>query len=89
MGIGMTAEETLTGKEVVIQDSRGLVAIYPYRDANLSRVTLETKDVSVLVCGVPGIHSGHLEKCRRISADYIMRFCGGKIKQKAELEAKE
>ena len=28
MGIGMTAEETLTGKEVVIQDSRGLVAIY-------------------------------------------------------------
>ena len=50
MGIGMTVEETLTGKEVVVEDAGRLVAIYPYRDADDSKVTLATDSVVVLVC---------------------------------------
>ncbi len=77
-GIGMTAEETLTGKEVVVQDDRMLIAVYPYRDAGFSKVMTETKDVSIMVCGVPGIELSRLDEARRLSAEFITRFCGGK-----------
>lgn len=77
-GIGMTAEETLTGKEVVVQDDRMLIAIYPYRDADFSKVMTETKDVSIMVCGVPGIELSRLGEAKRLAADYIVRFCGGR-----------
>ena len=78
-GIGMTAEETLTGKEVVVQDDQMLIAIYPYRDADFSKVMTETTDVSIMVCGVPGIELSRLDEARKLSADYITRFCGGKV----------
>ena len=78
-GIGMTAEETLTGKEVVVQDDRMLIAIYPYRDADFSKVMTETKDVSIMVCGVPGIDLSRLDEARKLSSEYITRFCGGKV----------
>jgi len=77
MGIGMAAEDILSGKEVVIQDGRGLVAIYPYRDADPSKVTTDTKGVNVLVCGVPGVPSELLDIATVISSEYIMKFCGG------------
>jgi len=80
-GIGMTAEETLTGKEVVVQDDRMLIAVYPYRDADFSKVMTETRDVSIMVCGVPGIDLSRLDEAKRLSAEYITRFCGGKVSE--------
>lgn len=80
-GIGMTAEETLTGKEVVVQDDQMLIAIYPYRDADFSKVMTETTDVSIMVCGVPGIELSRLDEARKLSANYITRFCGGKVSE--------
>jgi len=80
LGIGMTAEETLTGKEVVVRDDRMLIAIYPYRDADLSKVSTETKDVLIMVCGVPGIDLSLLGEARKLSAEYITRFCGGNVR---------
>jgi len=80
-GIGMTAEETLTGKEVVVQDDRMLIAIYPYRDADFSKVTAETKDVSIMVCGVPGIDLPRLDQAKELSVEYITRFCGGNVRE--------
>ncbi|HKW04944.1 MAG TPA: phenylalanine--tRNA ligase beta subunit-related protein, partial [Nitrososphaerales archaeon] len=46
-GIGMSVPSTLAGMEVVIENKRSgsLVAIYPYRDSEESKVTTETKDV--------------------------------------------
>ena len=78
MGIGMTAEETLTGKEVVVEDAGRLVAIYPYRDADDSKVTLATDSAVVLVCGVPGISVEHLENSKSAAIEHITRFCGGR-----------
>ncbi len=76
-GIGMTDEETLSGKEVVLEDARGLIAIYPHRDADFSKVTLDTNNVTVLVCGVPGIELERLDRVGNLAAEYITRFCGG------------
>lgn len=77
-GIGMAEAKRLRGGEVVISDGRNrLVAIYPYRDADESKVTLETCDVLLLTCGVPGLELNVLEEAEELAVNYIVKFCGG------------
>ncbi|MDD2666448.1 MAG: phenylalanine--tRNA ligase beta subunit-related protein [Methanocellales archaeon] len=82
-GIGMDEPMRLRGKEVVLsyadEDSEDekLVAIYPYRDADSTKVTSDTKNVILLSCGVPGIEDDLLEQAIVKAIDYITRFCGG------------
>lgn len=78
IGIGMRKPKTLRGGEIVVADSSRLVAIYPYRDAEYSKVTLKTEKVCLMICGVPGIRIEVLKNAGRLAADYILRFCGGK-----------
>jgi len=77
LGIGMEATVTLKGVEVVCQDADRLVAIYPYRDAEASKVTSDTRDVRFLVCGVPGISEDALREATAVAANLVTRFCGG------------
>src|SRR3989441_7627835 len=77
LGIGMESPVTLTGVEVVCEDADRLVAIYPYRDADASKVTPATRDVRFLVCGVPGISHEALREAAAVAANTVMRFCGG------------
>jgi DNA/RNA-binding domain of Phe-tRNA-synthetase-like protein len=77
-GIGMHEPEVLKGNEPVVSDDEKLIAIYPYRDADWSKVTEATKDVFLLICGVPGIPSEQLQKTAEIAVDFITRFCGGR-----------
>jgi DNA/RNA-binding domain of Phe-tRNA-synthetase-like protein len=77
LGIGMEAPVTLSGVEVVCEDEDRLVAIYPYRDANASRVSSDTRDVRFLVCGVPGISDETLREAAVVAAKLVTRFCGG------------
>lgn len=77
LGIGMDAPATMTGAEVVCVDDDRLVAIYPHRDAEASKVTLDTTDVLCLACGVPGIPEAALRAAATFTADLVTRFCGG------------
>jgi DNA/RNA-binding domain of Phe-tRNA-synthetase-like protein len=77
LGIGMESTVTLTGVEIVCEDADRLVAIYPYRDADASRVSSATRDVRFLVCGVPGISSEALREAAAVAANLVTRFCGG------------
>ena len=77
LGIGMQAPVALTGVEVVCEDADRLLAIYPYRDAEASKVTPATRDVRFLVCGVPGISHEALREAAAVAANTVMRFCGG------------
>ncbi len=78
-GIGMKKPKILRGGEIVVADSSRLVAIYPYRDAEYSKVMLSTERVCLMVCGVPGIGVEALKNAGKLAADYILRFCGGKL----------
>ncbi len=80
-GISMDHPATLTGSEVVIADSEKLVAIYPHRDADISKVTNSTKNILLLICGVPGIDITILNNAREHAEKYITKFCGGKNMQ--------
>ena len=82
LGIGMEKPLILQGGEIVISDDEKLIAVYPYRDADNTKVTEETKNVTIVVCGVPGITEASLEYASRVTREYINRFCSGALGHK-------
>jgi DNA/RNA-binding domain of Phe-tRNA-synthetase-like protein len=74
-GIGMEDPLVLKGGEIVLSDNEKMIAVYPYRDANNTKVTEKTKNVTIVVCGVPGISKTTLENASKITLEYINRFC--------------
>jgi DNA/RNA-binding domain of Phe-tRNA-synthetase-like protein len=79
LGIGMKKPVVLEGGEVVVEDGEKLVAIYPYRDAEAAKITVDSEDIMMLVCGVPNVGSDILGQAERISKEYVTRFCGGSL----------
>ncbi len=79
LGIGMDKPVTLGGGEAVIQDDKRLVAIYPYRDADHSKVSQRTKNVLMLLCGAPGITKEKLNSSALEAGKVLPRFCGGTV----------
>ncbi|MCW4021408.1 MAG: phenylalanine--tRNA ligase beta subunit-related protein [Candidatus Bathyarchaeota archaeon] len=80
LGIGMNKPLLLRGGEIVVQDEKKLVAVYPYRDAEDSKVTEATRNVLLLFCGVPRISLEELTSAVNVASDFVTRFCGGTIK---------
>ena len=77
VGIGMDKPFVMKGGEIVLSDEKKLIAVYPYRDADNTKVTESTKNVSIVVCGVPGISKEMLESASKITLEYVTRFCSG------------
>ena len=77
LGIGMQSPIQLKGVEVVIEDEsrRRLIAVYPYRDSNDTKVTEATRSVLVMMCGVPGVEPASLERARVMCKDNVEKFC--------------
>jgi DNA/RNA-binding domain of Phe-tRNA-synthetase-like protein len=59
-----------------MNDRSRLIAIYPYRDADYSKITLETKNLILVSCGVPSIPVDQLNVTADKASDFIARFCG-------------
>ena len=76
LGIGMNQPMELTGVEIVISDGEKLVAVYPYRDADKSKVSAGTKNLLILVCGVPGIDEKILKDAGNVVLEFVTKFCG-------------
>jgi DNA/RNA-binding domain of Phe-tRNA-synthetase-like protein len=77
LGIAMKKPVVLKGGEALIQDDARLIAIYPYRDADYSKVTPDTKNVLMLMCGAPKITLGKLNESADLAKSVLTRFCGG------------
>ena len=77
LGIGMNVLIKLSGVEVVIedQDNSNLIAVYPYRDSDASKVTEKTRDVLMMMCGVPGISIEDLKAAERLTRNYVEKYC--------------
>ena len=78
LGIAMKKPMVTKGGEAVIQDDEGLVAIYPFRDADHSKVTGNTTNVLMLLCGAPNITLETLEASAGVAEKVLTRFCGGR-----------
>ena len=75
-GIGMK-KPILLSSELVIVDEEKVIAVYPYRDADITKVGIGTSEILLLSCGVPGIENETLEGTLSIAEEIITRFCGG------------
>ncbi len=75
LGIGMDRPVVLRGIEVVVEDSKELVAIYPYRDADATKVTTATRDTVFMTCGVSGIPMEVLREAASTTTEFVERFC--------------
>ncbi len=80
LGIGMDRSIELKGGEIIVSDEEKLIAIYPHRDSEKTKVANRTGNVLILVCGVPGIDGKSLENARKTALEHITKFCGGKVK---------
>ncbi len=76
LGIGMDSPIHLKGRELVIDDGKALVAVYPYRDADASKLTGETSRLLLLGCGVPGLAGRGLREATERAAELIKRYAG-------------
>jgi DNA/RNA-binding domain of Phe-tRNA-synthetase-like protein len=77
-GIGMKEPITLKPNQVVINDERSVIAVYPYRDSDNTKVTIDTKRIHIISCGVPGITSDRVLKTYEISAGFLEKYCNGR-----------
>ncbi|MFX1452748.1 MAG: B3/4 domain-containing protein [Promethearchaeota archaeon] len=77
LGIGMKEAKILKGNELIINDQNQIIAIYPYRDAEDTKVTKITKNVTLLICGAPGLEKDLLNSAGDLALDYITQLCGG------------
>jgi len=76
-GIGWSEWKNMKGGEIVVSDKSKLVAIYPYRDADDSKITTQSKNALFLICGAPGIEIQYLKETAHTTIEQITRFCGG------------
>ena len=71
----MDKPAALTGGEVIMTDTSRLLAIYPHRDAEYSKITLQTNNLVIISCGVPGIPMEQLMKAADNAFNSIIKFC--------------
>ncbi|MEM2251445.1 MAG: phenylalanine--tRNA ligase beta subunit-related protein [Candidatus Hadarchaeales archaeon] len=76
-GMGMPASILLDEGRPIICDDEKVVALYPYRDSELTKITEETTKAVLIFCGVPGIENRFLQEVAEKTITYIKRFCGG------------
>jgi DNA/RNA-binding domain of Phe-tRNA-synthetase-like protein len=75
LGMGRDKPVILTGGEIVMTDALRLLAIYPHRDAEYSKITLQTNDLMIISCGVPGIPVDRLREAAEKAYNFIIKFC--------------
>ena len=75
-GIGMKKPLILTGKEIILED-KDIIAIYPYRDADYSKLMPETKNIILLTCGVPGYPEDKIQAATIDLLKTFKKYIGG------------
>jgi len=75
LGIGMEKPQILNGNEIIITDDEKIIAVYPYRDSNETKITNQTSNIQLMICGVPQISKDTLLKTEILAVKNIMRFC--------------
>lgn len=77
LGIGMDRPQVLKKNQVIISDPDQIIAIYPYRDSDATKVTPDTRNIRILTCGVPKVDRETVIGAFRLCAGYLEEYTGG------------
>jgi len=79
MGIGMSKLMILTDKMLVLSDQRQVLCIYPYRDADYTKISENTRNVLIVGYGAIGISEEQLIDAARTTLEYVKMVSEGEI----------
>jgi len=78
-GIGMDKPMLLTEKMLVLTDEKQVLCVYPYRDSDHTKITLQTQKAMIIGYGAPGIGQPELKEAAERTLEYIKLVSGGEI----------
>jgi DNA/RNA-binding domain of Phe-tRNA-synthetase-like protein len=78
-GIGMDKPMLLTNKVLVLTDEKRILCVYPYRDSDYTKITLQTRNAVIIGYGAPGIRVGQLKEAVEKTLEYIIDVSGGEV----------
>ena len=78
-GIGMSKPLILEENMLVLADEKQVLCIYPYRDADSTKITMQTCNVLIVGYGAPGISEEQLREAVETTLSYIKTVSGGEI----------
>jgi len=78
-GIGMDKPMLLTEKMLVLTDEKQVLCVYPYRDSDCTKITLQTQNAVITGYGAPGIGQPQLKEAVERTLEYIKLVSGGEI----------
>jgi DNA/RNA-binding domain of Phe-tRNA-synthetase-like protein len=67
----------LREKQVILTDAGQIIAIYPYRDADATKVTMDTRNILILTCGIPRVGREKVTTTYEVCAGFLERYTGG------------
>jgi DNA/RNA-binding domain of Phe-tRNA-synthetase-like protein len=77
-GIGMDKPGKLTDKVLLVADGKQILCIYPYRDADTTKITEKTRNVLIVGYGAPAINKTQLVAAVEKALAYIEKMAGGR-----------
>jgi DNA/RNA-binding domain of Phe-tRNA-synthetase-like protein len=77
LGIGMAAPVMLHKNQVILTDEDAIVAVYPYRDSDATKITLATTMVHIVACGVPGVEREKVHSAYELVVAYLREHAFG------------
>ena len=78
-GIGMASPMRLERKMLLLTDQKRILCIYPYRDADATKITDETRNVLIVGYGAPKVEDERLREAVSTALELIRRVAGGTI----------
>lgn len=78
-GIGMDKPMFLTEKTLVLTDEKQVLCVYPYRDSDYTKITLQTQNAVIVGYGVPEIGCDNLNGAVEKTLGYIRSVSGGEV----------
>jgi DNA/RNA-binding domain of Phe-tRNA-synthetase-like protein len=79
VSIGGDKREVLQGHELVMADAARVIAFYPHRDSDATKVTEATTRVLLVACGAPGVGGAALADALGRAMERTMAACGGSL----------
>jgi DNA/RNA-binding domain of Phe-tRNA-synthetase-like protein len=76
-GIGMNENMPLTEKMLVLTDEKQVLCVYPYRDSDHTKITMQTRNAVIVGYGVLGTAEQQLKDAVETALSHIKQVSGG------------
>ncbi len=76
-GIGMDRPMLLTKKMLILADKEKVLCIYPYRDSEKTKITMQTRNAVIIGYGAPGVRIDYLREVVDRTLKYVRHISGG------------